>query len=158
MANNAISILAKKRATAQEGMWEYKNRRKKAKIKYGIGTPEYKNAYIVLNRGIKRFQWRIDAIDRNLGKLKELDKKVEEFVGISSKESKSKKGVYLARRLFYTWGLENGIRGGYLVAYTNETNRSVPSHTRMRFKRSFKTIPKNQQLWHNFLERVREKN
>lgn len=156
MAQSRSTLLGERKNKAAKKIWQYQKRRNEVKKQLGRGNSNYNERVKVLKTGILRYRKRIKVIDDQVAKMQIIDEGVEDFVGISPREKGKKNNNEIARKLFYTWGLENGVRSTYLVDYIESTYRKGPTIIRMRFKRSFKDKPENKQLWRNFSERMKE--
>lgn len=147
-----ISGLSKERALLTQHIWTYQNRRKEYKIKYGATSQTYKK----LSKGITLAVWnmnrKVRRIDIQANKLKELKAKITEFIGISPDDRNGGAQFQLARKLYYRYGLEEGIGGRYLRVYIGDTNSRKPGQLRLKFIRSFQKKPENREMWYRFKE------
>lgn len=143
--------IAQKRARLTSHIWNYKKRLEAAEVRYS--EDKHRLRMIRANTDAKIEKWEKEIRDFDLlkdSKIKELDEKIKEFVGVSVTRIRGKKKIQQAKWLFYRWGLESGIKGKALSLYTGEARQDIPSRRRLYFIRSFSKKPENKQLWENF--------
>lgn len=143
--------ISQQRARLTSYIWNYKKRLEIAKIRYN--EDKHKLRMITANNSAKIKKWEKEI--KNLDsfkdhKIKELDEKVKEFVGVSVAGIRGRKKIQQARWLFYRWGLEAGFKGKALSLYAGEKRQDIPSQKRLYFIRSFPKRPENKQLWGSF--------
>lgn len=143
-----MRLTAKKRADLYHKIYVYKKRIEALKpnsVSNGLTYIERK----------RRLQWRITSWESQIKKIdeskspaiKNIAEKVGQFIGYSVKGSKK---MAIGRKLFYRWGLENGIQGSLLSQYTGSTRNRTAAEVRIRFIRSLSTNPKDKDLWERF--------
>jgi hypothetical protein len=150
----------RKRYTEMIGM--YTRRRQELRKKYGVTTVHRhlpaayrRTARIYM---IKMMTWKtaIRKIDKTVFKISNLERAVFEFTDVRIAEHKGMKvkgDVWIAKALYYKFGIESGITGVNLRSYIGlgilEVKRE-PGLFRSRFTRSFSTNPENKELWIRF--------
>ena len=135
----------------------YKQRRKVIQEKFNYingksASPEYHKAVKTLNTKIRSWQRQVKRIEQRDLQIKNLDKSVFDFIGISVKDSMEfhDTETSYARLLFYKRGMETGLNGKLLSEYVGAKDSGLASKNRLRFTRSFKFNKENLDMWHRF--------
>lgn len=130
----------------------YKKRIEEKKKKYGRWYPGARR----MNSKITTWKQHIKRIERRDLEMRKLDNYLKEFLGFSVKDTCEKNSLKqphelrLARKIFYKYGLENGLRGNWLARYVGAKDKATPSRGRLEFTRSFKTNRGNKEMWERF--------
>lgn len=110
-----------------------------------------------INSRIKTCKKAIKRIEDRESKVKRLDALVMEFFDVVSMRGSNSAGrvsddlFLLARKVFYKYGMENGIKGSQLERYTGASSWTA-GRSRMQFTRSFTNNKNNYEKWKQFAE------
>jgi hypothetical protein len=154
-------VKGKKLATKnryQQSIAEYTKRRNKVQERFdvvaGRKAPDgYYKAVSNIDRKIKMWKQALRRIEKQENSIKQLDKLIIEFVGLSVKDSSHKrtKQYNIARAIFYRHGMEAKISSRCMVEYTGMKCGKV-WRSRILFIRSFKTNLYNREMWYRWKE------
>ncbi len=143
----------------QKNIAEYIKRREEFRKIYGVGSLEYRERVRKIN--IKIGNWR-----RTLRRQKELRNKIDElilniktFMGYdlfkNNKSPKTKEGK-CAKGIYFKYGIENKFYGTDLSNRIGLKGDWTASKYRRRFTRSFKTNKYNREMYHRFLNYIKQ--
>jgi hypothetical protein len=143
----------------QSMIWEYEKRRDVMREKYGIRTPEYKEAVRNIRRKLNGWRCQIRRIDKRNEQINALIKAVNQYFNVKIEGSKGCQKTVTARYVFYKYGLEKKLyrtMGTHLSEAINRNKREA-YRRRLSFTKSFKTNPQNKQAYHNFKNYIESK-
>lgn len=144
-----IEQLAKEKAYSQRHIHTYRQRREQYKVKYGKETEKYRKLSRQISFSIHSLKKKIKRIDVKRAEVERIKKGVEEFMDVSLPSIEKSEKIFMAKRLYYKYGMESGINGYYLRSLMND-GKHTPGKYRLSFTRSFSKKPENKALWKRF--------
>lgn len=140
-------------------IWTYRERRKKYIDNYEGAIPvsktmQYKN----LTKRISQWTKEIKRLDVRNEKISNIEKAIRYYFDVDIKSYSTKKEVVLARKIYFKYGLEEGIRGTHLSRFIGRVSTETARHNRTTLTESFKTIPENKEAFYNFKKYLKNKN
>lgn len=109
-----------------------------------------------MNRMIAQWSKEIKRIDTKLSQISNLERAVYAFTGVKIANHvgrKVKGDVWLAKAIYYKFGLENGMRNADLRAYIGLSSNQLkeePAIFRTRLTQSFLNTQENKEAWQQF--------
>lgn len=137
-------------------IWEYKKRRNVVAKRIIADRKQVTQ----LQKKINRWANQIKIIDKRNDKIKSIDNAIKDFLGVSVKgrgidTSSKNTHLQLAKKIFYKYGIEQGINGAFLCKYTDTTNPYSASRSRILFTQSFQDNKENSEMYHRFLAHLK---
>lgn len=127
-----------------------RGRIEKYKTLYGENSKRFEKQQKINLRQIEIAQRKIDKIKEQEERVRFLADKIKDFLDLPRWGYKVKLTL-LAKRLFYRWGAENGIRFTYLQIYAGSKPSSpCGASARMLFIKKCQVNPEQRELWERF--------
>lgn len=148
--------LANKRARYYELIWKYKQRRDIIRKRLGHNGPEYNKAAASINKKIKLWGRQIKKYDMISNKIMTLGNMVAYFTGHNVKDSatrynKTKDPCWIARAIFYKYGIENlKLEQKLLREYIGAKRITQPAEYRKAFNKFLREVNDMRVMWKNF--------
>lgn len=137
----------------------YISRRKAYKATNPIKDDFYYAKLKALDQKIRTWKKAIRAIEKKEEKADIIIKLVEDFTGVNVKFQKGiNRNKVLARRMYYKYGIENGVDGVALSRYIGQVNQKTGSTNRKKLNSLFKTNDNIKVYYHEFLNYVKLQN
>jgi hypothetical protein len=130
----------------------YSSRREALRKKYATYIKISKS----MNRKIAGWHKEIKRIDTRLSKISVLERAIFGFTGVRVADHVGRKvigDVWLAKAMYYKFGLENGMRNADLRGYIGlrpTQSKAEPALFRSRLTKSFLDTPENKEAWLQF--------
>lgn len=118
-----------------------KNRYQQHIVEYLKRRNHLRKQVETINRKMRTWRAAIKRIEERREALLDVVATIEAFSGCSVKTNKQ------AQLLLFKYGIEQGLRGSDIARYLHIARLTLPSEQRLKFTRSFLSIPGNYQLW-----------
>jgi len=145
----------------QRHIREYTVRREKFRLIYGSKGEAYREKIKPYRAKLQAWRAMLNRIQLREDKIKHLDVMIMDFMGTPSLRNSGRgtkdKNLLLARKIFYKYGMENGIKGSHLEKYIGVRGSWSAGRARMQFTRSFPFNNENKDTWYRFKQSLIKK-